>query len=249
MTLKENIQAKAKEIQDTAFSIKDISFVPSIDTSNAGLTFGCTGVRLPVTVLYIDMRGSTHVLNVHNRNVVAKIHMTYYHAIVKVAQSMGGEIRSFNGDSLLVFFYGNDVETVRKAVRAAFKMKYALSDIVNVNLSKYTDINFGIGVDTGDVIATKVGVGGDKDNKDLIWIGHAVNRSTKISDLCSTPYNVGISKEVYSKLSDDLLSYTQKQNTFLGVQEIKTNVWTKKILKYDDALEEIYVSSCIIKID
>lgn len=249
MTLKENIQSKAKEIQDTAFSIKDITFVPSINTEHPGLTFGCTGVRLPVTVLYIDMRGSTHVLNLHNRNVVAKIHMTYYHAIVKVAQSMNGEIRSFNGDSLLVFFYGNDVETIRKAVRAAFMMKYAITDIVNINLSKYTDINFGIGVDTGDVIATKVGVGGDKDNKDLIWIGHAVNRSTKISDLCSTPYNVGISNAVYSKLNEDLLTYTQKYKSFWGEQEVKTNVWTKKSLNYDNNFEDIYVSSCILKIN
>lgn len=249
MSLKENIESKAKEIQDTAFTIKDISFVPSIETKHPGLTFGCSGVKLPVTVLYIDMRGSTHVLNIHNRNVVAKIHMTYYHAIVKIASSMGGEIRSFNGDSLLVFFYGNDVDTVRKAVRAAFKMRYAITDIVNVNLSRYTDIDFGIGVDCGDVVATKVGIGGSNDNKDLIWIGNAVNKSTKISDLCNSPYNVGISNTVYSKLNEDLLTYTQSNQTFLGVQNIKVNVWAKKIMKYDSEYEDIFVSSCIIKID
>lgn len=249
MTLKENIQSKAKEIQDTAFTIKDITFIPSIETKHPGLTFGCTGVKLPVTVLYIDMRGSTHILNVHNRNVVAKIHMTYYHAIVKVASSMGGEIRSFNGDSLLVFFYGNDVDIVRKAVRAALQMKYAITEIVNTNLSRYTDIDFGIGVDCGDVIATKVGIGGCNDNKDLIWIGNPVNKSTKISDLCNSPYNVGISNSVYSKLNEDLLTYTQSRQTFLSLQNIKVNVWTKKIMKYDSKYEDIFVSSCIIKIN
>lgn len=249
MTLKEEIQAKAKEIQNTTFDIKDITFVPSIDTKHSGLTFGCTGVRLPVTVLYIDMRGSTHVLNIHNRNVVAKIHMTYYHAIVKVAKYMGGEIRSFNGDSLLVFFYGNDVETVRKSVRSAFKMRYAISDIVNANLSKYTDIDFGIGVDCGDVIATKVGIGGSDDNKDLIWIGHAVNRSTKISDQCNSPYNVGISRVVYDKLDDSLLYYNQKQQTYSGEQTFRKNCWVKNVINYDNNYEEIYMSSCIIKID
>lgn len=249
MTLKNNIKSKAKEIQDTAFEVTDISYVPSIETNHPGLTFGCTGVKLPVTVLYIDMRGSTHVLNIHNRNVVAKIHMTYYHAIVKVASSMGGEIRSFNGDSLLVFFYGNDVDTVRNAVRAAFKMKYAITDIINVNLSRYTDIDFGIGVDCGDVIATKVGIGGSNDNKDLIWIGNAVNKSTKISDLCNSPYNVGISSSIYSKLNEDLLTYVQNKPTLLGVQNIKVKVWTKKIMKYDSEYEDVYVSSCIIRID
>lgn len=249
MTLKENIQQKAKEIQNTSFEIKDITFIPSVDTSHPGLSFGCTGVKLPVTVLYIDMRGSTHVLNIHNRNVVAKIHMTYYHAIVSIAKTMGGEIRSFNGDSLLVFFYGNDVETVRKAVRAAFMMKYAISDIVNVNLSRYTDIDFGIGVDCGDVIATKVGIGGSKDNKDLIWIGHAVNRATRISDSCFSPYSVGISSTVFSKLGDDLLYFVRKNKSIFGIQENKVDVWSRKSMKYDNEYEDIYVSSCTIIID
>ena len=85
MTLKEDILTKAKEIRDTNFVKNFTNAVPTI--SNSKLTFGCTGLTFPATVLYIDMRGSTKVLNLHQRRVVAKIHMTYYHAIVKVVSS------------------------------------------------------------------------------------------------------------------------------------------------------------------
>ena len=114
MSLKDDILTKAKEIKNATFTKKDTYSIPNIDTSS--LTFGCTGLNFPATVLYIDMRGSTKVLNTHQRRVVAKIHMTYYHAIVKIAKADGGEIRSFNGDSLLVFFYGTSSEVIKRAV-------------------------------------------------------------------------------------------------------------------------------------
>lgn len=242
MSLKSDILAKAKEIRNATFVKKDTYSIPNIDTST--LTFGCTGLNFPATVLYIDMRGSTKVLNIHQRRVVAKIHMTYYHAIVKVAKEDGGEIRSFNGDSLLVFFYGKTAEVACKAVRSAMKMNYAINKIVNETLKDYIDINFGIGIDCGDVLATKVGVGGTYENKDLIWIGNAVNRSTRISDECKSPYHIGISKAVYDKLEESLL-HIEKKNQWGYLY--KEEVWSSAWLNYNDSFETMYKTSCWIE--
>ena len=243
MTLKEDILTKAKEIRDTNFVKNFTNAVPTI--SNSKLTFGCTGLTFPATVLYIDMRGSTKVLNLHQRRVVAKIHMTYYHAIVKVAKADGGEIRSFNGDSLLVFFYGTTNDVARKAVRSAMKMKYAITDIINETLKDYTDIDFGIGIDCGDVLATKVGLGGTDETKDLIWIGNAVNRSTKISDECKLPYSIGISNAVYEKLDGSLLHYKKANQWGFTMTE---DVWSSSWLRYNDNIETMYKTSCLIEI-
>ena len=244
MSLKNDILDKAKEIRDTQFVKKDTYSIPNIDTSS--LTFGCTGLTFPATVLYIDMRGSTKVLNTHQRRVVAKLHMTYYHAIVKVAKSDGGEIRSFNGDSLLVFFYGMSVDVVRQAVKSAMRMQYAITQIVNETLSDYTDIDFGIGIDCGNILATKVGVGGNNDNKDLIWIGNAVNRSTKISDECKLPNCIGISSAVHDKLDDTLLYYRKTNHWGLSMNE---DIWSSAWLKYNEGFETMYKTSFYIEID
>lgn len=243
MSLKDDIQRKAREIRDTSFIKKSTNSVPSIDTP--ALTFGCTGLTFPATVLYIDMRGSTKLLNTHQRRVTAKIHMIYYHTICKIAKQDGGEIRSFNGDSLLVFFYGNSVDVTRQAVRSAFRMRYAITDIINQTLTEYTDIDFGIGIDYGEILATKVGFGGNSDNKDLIWIGNAVNRSTKISDECCEPNYVGISERVYNRLDESLIHY--KERNSYGY-ELVNEVWNQYRLKYNDNYEDYYKSSCQIKI-
>ena len=243
MSLKSDILAKAKEIKDATFIKNETTSIPNIDTTS--LTFGCTGLNFPATVLYIDMRGSTKVLNTHQRRVVAKIHMTYYHAIVKIAKEDGGEIRSFNGDSLLVFFYGMSVEVARKAVRSAMKMNYAISGIINETLKDYTDIDFGIGIDCGYILATKVGLGGSNDNKDVVWIGNAVNRSTKISDNCKLPYCIGISPAVYEKLDESLLHYKKSNNWGFTTKE---DVWSSSWLSYNDNTEIMYKSKCWIEI-
>ena len=176
--------------------------------------------------------------------VVAKLHMAYYNAIVRIAKADGGKIRSFNGDSLLLFFLGADSATAEKAVRSAFRMKYAITELVNPNLDDYKDINFGIGIDMGNIIATKVGIGGDDTTKDLIWLGNAVNRSTKISDECEAPYHVGISDAVYNKLPNNLISYTTKEKTYFGIQEIKHEVWIRQTMVYNNDREAFYTSSC-----
>lgn len=247
MSLKEDIIKKTKEIHDQKFTFDKAKSIPTIYTKD--LTFGNTGWSFDAVVLYIDMRHSTQLLDDHKRNVVAKLHMAYYNAIVRIAKIDGGEIRSFNGDNLLVFFWGNDSATADKAVRSAFRMKYAIDSLINPNLDGYKDINFGIGVDMGNIIATKVGIGGDDTTKDLIWLGNAVNRSTKISDKCEAPYHVGISEAVYNKLPDSLKIYTTKEQTYFGLQDVKHEVWKRQNMLYNNIWEYYYNSSCHLKIE
>lgn len=235
MALKEEIIAKAKEIEKTEFQVTAVSTIPSIDDPR--LTFGCTGLEFDATVLYIDMRGSTTMLGKHQKQTIAKIHMIYYHTIVKIAKTTGGEIRSFNGDSLLVFYQGTTKSSLSNAVYAAMLMCYAITNLINETLKSYTDINFGIGIDNGKILATKVGIGGNDTTKDLIWIGNAVNKSTQISDMCKDPYYIGISKLVYDNL-EDYVKYHIKKNDW-GL-EIEVDMWTVNCFDYNGNFETYY---------
>lgn len=235
MGLKEDILLKTKEIDRATFKVEDITTVP--DIGNTKLTFGCTGLIFEATALFIDMRGSTFILNKHNKRAVAKLHMTYYHAIVKIAKYTGGEVRSFNGDSLLVFYPGKTKQTLSNAVKAAMHMRYAITELINETLQNYSDINFGIGIDDGRILATKVGIGGDDTHQDLIWIGNPVNKSAKISDECKSPYYIGISSYVHENLTDDV-KYGTRKDTY-GRDE-KVSMWTRFTLKYNDKEEYYY---------
>ncbi len=236
MGLKEDIKNKVTTIVNDYFEVTDVTYVPKIDDKK--LTFGNSGLLFEATVLFIDMRGSTAILNNHNRTSVAKIHMAYFHTIVKIANLFGGNIRSFNGDSVLVFFQGTSKVSLSNAVKAAMKIRYMLSDKKNgiaETLTKYTEIDFGIGIDDGNILCTKIGVGGEH-NRDLFWIGNAVNKSTVLSDKAKLPNAVYISSYVYSNLTDELLYENPTE-----VQKI--NMWESTTINYNGKNEICYYTS------
>lgn len=236
MALKDDIKNKVQTIIDEDFEVTDVSYVPKIDDNK--LTFGNTGLRFEATVLFIDMRGSTTILNKHNRTTVAKIHMAYFHTIVKIANLFGGNVRSFNGDSALVFFQGTTKDSLSTAVKAAMKIRFMLTDskdgIANI-ISKYTEIDFGIGIDDGKILCTKIGIGGEH-NRDLFWVGNAVNKSTVLSDKAKLPNPIYISSYVYSNLTDELLYKDPNANP-------KVNMWNSSTINYNGKNETCYYTS------
>lgn len=240
MSLKKDILDKIKGHMDENFTVEDVSYVPTLDDSK--LTFGNKGLKFETTVLYIDLRGSTELVNKHNKGTVAKIHKAYYYTIVKIVKSLGGENRSFNGDSLLVFFQGTTKNTLSNAVKAAMKMKYMLSNSegISKHLSKYTTIDFGIGLDDGDVLCTKVGIGGTYDNKDLIWIGNPVNKSTVLSDRGKSPNHIYISKHVYDNLNDEVKYLTKKD---MWGNDQKVDMWNQTSIMYNGSWNTCYYTS------
>ena len=238
MGLNKDITDKVKEILDTTYEIEDVSYVPEI--TNTKLTFSNTGLRFEATTLFIDLRDSTGILNKHNKDTIAKIHKAYLYTTVKIATSLGGDVRSFNGDSVLAFFQGTTKLSLSNAVQAAMKIGYMISSPdsgINSLLAKYSAVDFGIGIDHGKVLCAKVGVGGDNNTKDLIWIGNAVNKAVVISDECKSPYHIGISSYVYSNLLDSVKYGITKD--YWG-NESKVDMWTGFTTNYNGKIETFY---------
>lgn len=236
--MKSEIEHKVSEIIDNAFEVEECYKVPDIDDSR--LTFGNKGLKFEATTLYIDMRGSTKTLNKHNRTSVAKLHMAYFHTIVKIAKSMGGEVRSFNGDGMLVFFYGTTKRSLSDAVKAAMQMKYMLTATkVHTKMDKYSSANFGIGIDHGTILCTKVGLSG-ANNRDLVWIGNPVNKSVKVGDKLEAPYHIGISSSTYDNLLDDVKYYVYKDA--YGIERT-VNMWNEGWFEYNESTTKYYYTS------
>ncbi|MCW1147562.1 adenylate/guanylate cyclase domain-containing protein [Flavobacterium lacisediminis] len=238
MGLKNDITQKVKEILDNNFITEEVNYVPEI--SDTKLTFGNKGLQFEATVLYIDLRESTKILNKHNKATIAKIHKAYLFTTVKIATSLGGEVRSFNGDSVLAFFQGTTKDTLSNAVKAAMQIRYMIANSesgINTLLSKYSAVDFGIGLDDGKILCVKVGVGGDTNTKDLIWIGNPVNKSVVISDECKSPEYIGISSYVYSNLNDNVKYGTRKN--YWG-QDEKVDMWTAYRVLYNGNYETFY---------
>jgi len=240
MSLLTDINNKVKSILDEKFFTSEVTYVPKLDDTK--LTFGNTGLKFTGSSLYIDMRGSTEVLNTHNKTTVAKLHMAFFHTIVKISNNLKGHVRSFNGDSALIFFQGNYKVTISTAVKCAMQIKFAIDDDksgINKLLKKYSKLNFGIGIDHGEILCTKVGVGGEH-NRDLFWIGNAVNKSTVLGDLSKSPNHISISSFVYNNLLD--WAKFEKANNFWG-DLVDTDMWTYDTFIYNGNNEDYYYTS------
>ena len=241
--MKSGIDSKVAEIIDGAFETSNITYVPDINDTN--LTFGNKGLKLTATVLYIDMRGSTAILNNHNKTSVAKIHKAYFHTIVTIAKSLGGEVRSFNGDGMLVLFQGTTKGKLSDAVSAAMKMKWMLTSEdskVKKKMEKYTSVDFGIGIHYGDILCAKVGIAGEN-NRDLVWIGNAVNKSVKIGDKIHN--DIGISATVYANLEDRVKYITEKD--WYG-NDVQKDIWQTATIEYNDNQETYYFTTYHIEV-
>jgi class 3 adenylate cyclase len=225
MGMKDDIKLKVKELLDTGeYSIYESTTIPG--PGDTRLTFGNTGVRFPAVTLYIDMRGSTAVLNAHRAHNVAKIHKAYLFLATKLIAAKGGQIRSYNGDSILAFFPGEGAAEVEKAVRCAMEIKFMLQETAS-EFKKYREVDFGIGIDVGKVLCVKAGMGRNDNHNDLIWLGNAVNRATVLSDKAKDPKNIWISDPVYKLLPLSLLEGGTP----------KTLVWLKEQALYNDAVD------------
>jgi class 3 adenylate cyclase len=236
MSNKRELIKEIESIISEKFLTEDVDYVP--DITNPKLTFGNFGLQFDATVLYIDMRGSTEILEKHNNPIVAKIHMAYFKAITHVVSILKGEIRSFNGDSMLVFFQGPQTSSINIAVKAALQIKYIISnkDGINPILEKYSAIDFGIGIDYGKILCTKIGLPRNQNNQDLIWIGRSVNKSTKISCERKSPNHIGISSLVFNNLFDNLKFGKSQFNQ-------KINIWSSGFINYNNKLESIYITN------
>lgn len=128
-----------------------------------------------------------------------------------VVLKYGGKIRSFQGDSILVFWPANSKSQIRDAVRAAMEIKWFLSKEFVGLFEKYTELDYGIGIDWGEVFVIRAGISRNTNNNDLVFIGKCVNFAVAIANQASSPGNIEVSASVYQNL-DDNHKYTSKTN-------------------------------------
>lgn len=173
------------------------------------IAFGKVGRELDLTMLFIDIRESTKIVDGFRRITAAKMYKSFLGGVAKIARQNDGELRSFNGDGVLVAFAGTS--KCNNAVKAAMQMSWFCTEILKPKIQGYfqsnqqlQDLNFdfGIGVDTGKVLVIRGGMKGENNN-DLVWAGNATNYAAKLSNISEDGYHLYISKETYEKLNND----------------------------------------------
>ena len=209
-----DLENKIQDYMKGDYEIIETTSIPSIEN----VAFGKKAYKIKLTSFCFDLRKSTDLLIIHDKETCGKIHKSVLTIAAKIISENGGQLRSFNGDSVLAFWPAQLKSDIESAVRAAFQLKWALTDKFAKYFSDLTKLDFGIGIDWGDVYIVKAGLPRNDNNNDLVFLGISVNFATMIANQASGPSHIEISSLTYSNLTDNWL-YGMKDR-------IKTNMWS-----------------------
>lgn len=231
---KTDIVNKVDAIFTEKFVQYDIDKTPDLENNpDSRLTHGSTGFLGEFTFLYVDMRGSSSFTDEHRLQTITKIYKVFHHSMVECIKENNGKVRSFDGDRVLAVFEGK--RKINNAIECAMQMIGIKYDILQPKIKTYYNndsFSFGVGIATGNVMISKAGVGYDKNNRDLIWIGDPANLGAKLSDQADSPYSIHICKKTFGRLLDNN-RYTLKEGR-------KIDMWTKDTFQFKDEDIDIF---------
>lgn len=139
---------------------------------------GATEERKIVTILFADVSGFTALAEKKEAEEVRSLINACFEYLVPVVQKYGGTIDKFIGDEIMALFgapvaHEDDAE---RALRTALELMEAMAGF---NRANGTDLNLHIGINTGPVIAGRIGA---QDRHDYSVMGDAVNLAARLED-------------------------------------------------------------------
>lgn len=205
MPLKDDLNSEVVSIFKTKWEKRDGQQVPEPED----VALGNDAVELDAAVLYADLAESTDLVNTRAAFFAAEIYKAYLTCASRIIKAEGGTITAFDGDRVMGVFIGDLKNT--SAVRAALKIDYAVTKIINPALAaQYPDASYevrqAVGVDRSPLFVARTGIRG---SNDLVWVGRAANYAAKLCSLREGNYTSWITADVYDKMAD-VVKYNDK---------------------------------------
>lgn len=164
------------EILNSSSNFDDKDEIPKRET----LTY-TNGYYVKCCALFVDLRDSSTLPQVHQKKVLAKIYRSYISEIVAILNGFT-HCKEINivGDCVSAVFSGQGSTDVNQTLEAAGRIN-SLVQVLNYKLEKkgYTAIKAGIGLSWGRVLMIKAGYNGSGIS-DVVYMGDAVNKASKM---------------------------------------------------------------------
>jgi len=227
MPIKQDIDKSIQHILHQEFLMEKVGYVP--DADDCKFNQGFVGLEFEAIATHIDIRTTAPMTNIHDKSIMAKAHLSYFHAISKMASMMGGTVRSFSNGNALVFFNNDSIQKLNQAMDASLIILYMLKNMKYAPNTHYA-IEFGMGIDMSSVLCLKPNQGSGQ--QELIWLGDPVARAAQMSHLRASPHHLAVSETVYHFIRNDP-KYINKNNP-------KEAFWTEDSFLLNNEPEAYY---------
>lgn len=266
--IRKNILEKTEENRELSLLLENTFDITQADNYSSGIG-GCPeydhlkygdmeeGYN---TTLVIDLVNFT-ARSLHSKDDVEKLKeltelkKKFINSCVFAVGMYNGHIHDITGDGIMAFFNkGEKHEQINNALLSGILMIYAVKEILNPLLkqedSKHNDIQVRVGVDTGNVIWTKMGSIKHLQSCEVKAVGFSVDSSAKLSSGNSWELKIGENifnqgKEEFKELADK--RYDDYKRTIDGNTIIYKRFyfdWEKYIKKHNNDIDAV-IRSCI----
>lgn len=200
-TLNYNFDNSLARIDETLNNTEPYNEVAEI-SSRDNLTY-TNGYYVDCYALFVDIRDSSQLPQLHQKRVLAKIYRSYISELTAIMQSFE-TCREINivGDCVSGIFACTGEDPVMNPFRAAYTIN-GIVKVLNTRLQKknYTPIRIGIGLAKGKALMVQAGYKGSGLN-DVVWMGDVVNLASNLCNLANKNGNsvINISEVIYNEL-------------------------------------------------
>lgn len=168
------------------------------------LTF-TNGFYVDVSAIFVDIRDSFSLSEIHRRPTLAKIYRSFISEVVAI---MNGNktCKEINiiGDCVSGIFATKTKTDIDELFSTAARIN-SLIKTINCKLSKKNiqNIKVGIGIDYGRALMIKAGYKGSEINE-IVWMGDVVNNASKLCDNANRWHSqkILISSTIYDNLNE-----------------------------------------------
>lgn len=168
-----------------------------------------------LSILFVDMRKSTDLTDELKSKKMVKVYRAFIRIIIQAIRYSGGYTRQFAGDGIMGVFQDSieDEKTTsssQKATTAARYIHTLVDYCLNPALKKRFDdvcIACGIGICTGTIMITKVGMRGkeaneaDENETGIVWVGSTTNYANRYCSLAK-PREIFIDESTYKGIEE-----------------------------------------------
>jgi adenylate cyclase len=175
-----------------------------------------TGRRIPVTLMFVDIRASSGFGETMDPTRLAIFITSFRRRVLQAAAQHGGIIDKFTGDGALILF-GVPMEKPDDTARALACGRTLLDLIDRWNAKRNFDpaVRIGIGIHRGEVFC---GVVGDEDRLEFTVLGETVNTAARIEQATkSANCDLLASWDAITAAGEDALWTTVEHEPLRGV--------------------------------
>ena len=189
---------RQKEIVKNSFS-KKVSKQVMDDLLSHPESTDLSAREVEATIYFSDIRSFTTISEtLKSPKRITDFLNFYMNAMVITVEKNQGTIDKFIGDAIMAY-WNAPIEVKNHADKAVLTALYQIEqrDTLNLTIHKEFgfDVDYGIGINTGDVVVGEIGSSG---RSDYTIIGDAVNLASRLEGLCK-PYKVRLVISEFTK--------------------------------------------------